>query len=170
MFKKYSSKVINIFILVLLVFLVYQKVPTIYNNVHLQSTKINNTVIQRISGEEISVPDIRRNKIIVFWATWCGPCRYELKKLNAMISQGEIKPDDLIAVSIDEKKEDVLKFMNQENYQFLVAHDLDGSLSRKFNISATPTVMFINKNSNLDWVSSGISPTLEKRAKEFLKD
>lgn len=168
--KKYSNYLVNSIVLIILVVILYKRVPTIYNNYVMENTKLESTPIRRLSGEEISVPNINRNKVIIFWATWCGACHYEMKKLSDMLSRGEIKPDDLIAVSLDDNKEDVIKFIEQEKYQFLVAHDSDGSLARKFKISATPTVLFVNKNSSIDWISTGISPTLEKKVKEFLKN
>lgn len=167
--KKNSKYVINILIVIVLGFVLYSKVPTIFNSYRLESSKLENTSVRRLSGEEISIPDVKRNKIVIFWATWCEPCHVEMKKLNNMLLQGQIKPDDLIAISVDEKKEDILKFIQQESYQFLIAQDIDGRLSRKFNISATPTILFVNKNGNLDWVSTGISLSLEKRVKDFLK-
>ena len=132
--KKYTGLVINLVILVVLSFVLYKKLPTIYNNYALENSKLENTSIRRLSGEEISVPDLRKNKIIVFWATWCPACQTEMRKLNDMLLRGEIKPDDVIAVSLDEKTEDVIKFIEQENYQFLIAHDYDGSLARKLKI------------------------------------
>lgn len=168
--KKHASFIVNLVILVILGFVLYKKIPTIYNNYTLENSKLENISLQPLSAEEISIPDIRRNKIIVFWATWCPACRSELQKLNDMLTRGEIKSDDVIAISLDEKIEDVAKFIEQENYRFLVAYDYDGRLARKFKISATPTVIFVNKNSNIDWVSTGISPLLGKRVKEFLKN
>lgn len=170
MIKKYSPYLINIGILVILSFVLYKKLPIIYNNYNLENTRLENTSIRRISGEEISIPNIKKNKIIIFWATWCEICHIEMRKLNEMLLKGELKADDLIAISVDENKEDVIKFTEQENYQFLIAHDFDGSLTRKFKIEATPTFIFINKNSTIDWVSTGITPTLEKRVKDFLKN
>lgn len=168
--KKYAGFIVNLVILFVLSFVLYKKIPTILNNYARENSKLENTSIRRLSGEEISIPDIRKNKVIVFWTTWCTACRTEMRKLNDMLSRGELKPDDIIAVSLDEKTEDIIKFIEQENYQFLIAHDYDGSLARKFKISATPTIMFVNKNSNIDWMSTGISPMLGKRVKDFLKN
>lgn len=170
MVKKYGSAIVNIIITGVLAFVLYKKLPTIYNNFRLESTKLESTSIRRLSGEEISVPDLKQNKVVIFWASWCPACHVEMKKLNDMLSRGEIKPDDLIAISLDENREELIRFVEQENYQFLVAHDFDGSLARKFNISATPTILFVNKNSEIDWVSTGISPLLEKRVRDFLKN
>ncbi|MEK6628738.1 MAG: TlpA disulfide reductase family protein [Bdellovibrionota bacterium] len=152
-----------------LILVLYKKLPTLYNNYILENTKLDNTSIRRLSDEEISVPDLNNNKILLFWTTWCGVCYSEMKKLNEMLSQGHLKAEDLIAISLDENKEEVLKFIEKENYQFVVAHDFDGNLARKFKITATPTIVFVNKNTTIDWVSTGVTPTLEKRIKAFLK-
>lgn len=165
--KKKISQITNIIIFLVLAYVLYLRVPTIINSYRLQNSKIEITTIHRISGEEISIPDVNKNKIVVFWATWCPACRAELKKLNQMISQGLLQGDDLIAISVDENRDEIISFIKKEEYQFLVAHDQDGVLSKKFNISATPTILFVNKNGNLDWVGTGVSPLLEKRVREY---
>lgn len=169
MIKKYSKHIINTGIILALSIVLYKKLPTFYNNYILENTKLENTSIRRISGQSISVPDLNNNKILLFWTTWCGACYSEMQKLNKMLSQGQLKAEDIIAISLDESKEEVLKFIEKENYQFLVAHDFDGSLARKFKISATPTIIFVNKNTTIDWATTGFTPTLEKRIKSFLK-
>lgn len=167
--KIYFNYLIYVGILIIFATLIFKKAPTVYNNYISENSKLETTAIRRLSGDEILVPNIKQNKVILFWATWCGVCHVEMRKLNEMISRGDLKPEDLIAISLDENREDVINFVEKENYQFLIAHDFDGSLARKFKISATPTIMFINKNSKIDWASTGMSLTLEKRVKDFLK-
>lgn len=166
--KKYLIYVVNFLMVGLLGLALYSRVPAIYNNSVLEKTKIGSTEIRRLSGENLTIPDIRRNKVVIFWATWCGPCHYEMKKLNKLLTLGKIRPDNVIAISIDQNRDEVIKFIEAENYQFLVAHDFDGSLARKFNITSTPTVLFVNKDSTIDWMTSGISPTLESRIQKYL--
>ena len=166
--KKYFSYGIYFFIVVLLGYAIFARVPAIYNNFTLEKTKLVSSEIRRVSGENLTIPNIKRNKVIVFWATWCNACHYEMKKLNKLLAQGIIRPDDLIAISIDQDRDEVIKFIEAENYQFLVAYDFDGHLVRQFNITSTPTVVFINKDSTIDWMTSGVSPTLESKIQKYL--
>lgn len=168
--KKYFSYSIYFLIVMLLGYTLFSRVPAIYSNSVLENTKLANTEIRRLSGENLTIPDIRRNKVIIFWATWCSACHYEMKKLNKLLALGKIRPDDLIAISIDPERNEVIKFIEAESYQFLVAHDFDGHLARQFNITSTPTVVFINKDSTIDWMTSGVSPTLENKIQKYLKN
>jgi thiol-disulfide isomerase/thioredoxin len=40
-----------------------------------------------LSGEQIVLP-LSRNHVLVFWATWCGPCGVELGRIQRLIKKG----------------------------------------------------------------------------------
>lgn len=43
-----------------------------------------------------------------------------------------------------------------------------GQVSKKYNVTGTPTVVFIDAEEKINWITTGLSPTLEYRIKEFL--
>ncbi len=105
---------------------------------------------------------------MVFWATWCPPCKVELSRINSMISNGKIRPDQVLAVSIGESPDVVSTFVREQKYTFEIAVDETG-LSRTFyRIDATPTVLLIDSDTKIHWATMGISPTLEYRIGSFL--
>ena len=50
---------------------------------------------------------LRSNKVTVinFWATWCSPCKQEMREINRLTTLPEFSGVQFISVSIDEQKD-----------------------------------------------------------------
>ncbi len=68
-------------------------------------------------GKEVRLSDFRGKLVLVdFWASWCGPCRHEMKSLLPIYN--ELKGDDLvfISVSLDAEKENWRNMLMLRSY------------------------------------------------------
>ena len=164
------KKYFNILFYIVIVFLILTKIPGIYKNFRLQDQAAPNVSLKRLSGEEISFPVQNQKMIVIFWATWCGPCKIELNRFNQMMARGEIQSNEILAVNIQETKETVNTFLENNPLQFLIALDETGEISKNYNVTGTPTVLFLDQHSKVNWITTGLSPTLEFRVKKFLKN
>ena len=108
-----------------------------------------------------------RKRLIIFWATWCGPCSIELSRINRMIINGELKPEAVLAISSGENRPLVQNVVADRKYLFPVAVDEAGLLAQTYKISGTPTLFFVSEKNIIEWTAMGISPTLEFRIKNF---
>ncbi len=108
------------------------------------------------------------NKVIIFWASWCGPCKVELARINEYLAQGKLSPDQILTISIDSNKDELLKAIKDSNYSFPVVWDGDGSVSESFKVEVTPTIFVTNDQEQVLWATSGLSPFLYWRIKYYL--
>lgn len=164
------KKIIDYVFLAVMGYILITKAPGWIRNTSLQSKPAPIATVKRISGESIEFPIPGQKLIVVFWATWCGPCKMELNRMNQLMSEGVIKNNELLAISIQEDAKTVSDFMNQNNYQFLVALDETGKIAEKYQVSGTPTVVFMDAVGKVDWITTGFSPSLSLRIKNFLKN
>jgi thiol-disulfide isomerase/thioredoxin len=88
-------------------------------------------------GELIDLSDYK-NKIVLlnFWATWCGPCRYEIPDLVKLRSEYNFDELAIIGVSLDQgsnKKvlELLEKFIKRYEINYPVLLDGNGEMVRK---------------------------------------
>jgi cytochrome c biogenesis protein CcmG/thiol:disulfide interchange protein DsbE len=167
----------RIFIIVLWAIALYTlslKVPTVLTHFKHQDQKAPNfaimTLNQNTMKAKFELYAQSKKVVIIFWATWCGPCEVELKRINEMILEKKIQPSDILAISIQENEITVRETIKKKNYQFDVAIDKDGSVTKLYQVTATPTVVFIDENQIVHWMTSGMSPTLEFRVNSFLNN
>ncbi|MDX9730766.1 MAG: TlpA family protein disulfide reductase [Bdellovibrionales bacterium] len=108
--------------------------------------------------------------VLVFWATWCPPCKVELARLNKMVEAGKIKPDQVLAISVGEEAELVKQVAVEREYRFSVALDPEGRAGAAYGAAVTPTIVLVNADGTIGWMTMGLSPSLELRVASHLSE
>ena len=94
----------------------------------------------------IALAGARSKPILLhLWASWCGPCRAELPVLMQFAKTG---PADLVAVSVDDHYEDVVKFFHGK-VPAEVVWDKTISLERALGVENIPTTFLVDTNGNV---------------------
>jgi len=80
--------------------------------------------LETLAGETLSTNDLRGQVVLVnIWATWCGPCRFEIPDLLAL--QDTYGPDGLtiVGLSVDEayNRDAVLSFADEMQIDYPIA-------------------------------------------------
>lgn len=119
-------------------------------------------------GQEIPFPTQGR-RVLIFWATWCVPCEAELARIDRLVRRGALRAEDVFAISVDENAAIIKPVLQQRDYAFPVYWDRDGAWSRSFGVQGTPTLVFLDEDRTVNWMTMGISPSLELRMGYFLK-
>ncbi|MCK5072258.1 MAG: TlpA family protein disulfide reductase [Bacteriovoracaceae bacterium] len=114
-------------------------------------------VLNDLDGNAHNLEKWRGKWIILnFWATWCGPCRYEMPELQKL--QGELANKDfqIIGISIDQgSKPAIKKFIKQNNINFPILWDQSGSVSREYVASSVPSLYLISPDFKLVGILRG---------------
>jgi peroxiredoxin len=109
-----------------------------------------------IEGKEHKLSDYRgKNVLIVFWATWCPPCRREIPNLIEL--RNTVSRDDLAILAIsNENPSLVKKFVTQAKINYTILLDA-GVLPAPYNsISAIPSTFFISPDGKIKLASAGM--------------
>ncbi len=103
-----------------------------------------------LDGGNISLGDFKGKVIILdFWATWCGPCRIEMPGFVELQKEYREKGVQIIGVSFDRGNiKKVIGFREDYNINYPILMD-DGSVARKYGVSAIPTTYVIDREGNL---------------------
>jgi len=118
--------------------------------------------IQDFTGKTTDNKSLRRRVTVIdFWASWCGPCRLELPIYQGLFERYKDKGVDFLAVSVDDGKEEAVRFIEDENFSFPVAHDADGQMARSFRVTGLPTIYVIGPCGRINWVHRGFNPQIE---------
>ena len=68
--------------------------------------------VESLAGKKIDVASYRGRVLLLdVWASWCGPCKQELPMLDAMARRLKHQGIDVLAVSVDQERANVDKFL-----------------------------------------------------------
>lgn len=83
-----------------------------------------------------------------FWASWCDPCR---KSFPWMSDLQERYKDDLkvIAINLDQERDEAIKFLKQNRPGFTVAFDPAGKVAEAYNVPGMPTSYLIDPSGRI---------------------
>jgi len=122
-------------------------------------------------GNEHKLSDYKGKVVFLnFWATWCPPCREEMPHIEELYKEYNLNEDEVVFLGIanpkseaypynqDEKKEDIIAFLDDYGYTFPTVFDETGEISQNYYISAFPTTYMVNKDGNiLGYVAGAMS-------------
>lgn len=100
----------------------------------------------------------KRDKVVLLnvWATWCGPCRYEIPELQAIHDKYAARGFEVIGVSVDESgAEAVRQFVTEQKMTYPIVLDAEGKLANILQTSVLPTSVIVDRNGKIVWKKYG---------------
>lgn len=115
--------------------------------------------IPDMNGENFQLSKQIGDKILLvnFWATWCMPCREEMKKLQKILDKYQEKGLEIICISVDDPKtvSKVKSFIKSNRYSFNVLLDTNNNVMRLYQVTNPPYTFLINKKGEIVYTHSG---------------
>jgi len=100
------------------------------------------------TGDSVTLADYRGEIVLLnLWATWCGPCRWEMPSMERLYR--ELGPAGLkiVAVSVDQVSgEEVLDFANELGLTFDVLHDRSGQIEIDYQTTGLPETVILDRD------------------------
>jgi thiol-disulfide isomerase/thioredoxin len=124
---------------------------------------------------EGTIPDLKGKVVLVdFWASWCAPCKESFPVMQELQEQFGSKGLVIVAVSVDEEKKDLDKFL--ENYEkkhktkapFTIVRDAKQKLVNEVNVDKMPTSFLLDASRKVRAVHTGFYK--DKTKKEYLQE
>ena len=113
--------------------------------------------VQSLEGQSERLSDHRGKVIFLnFWATWCGPCKAEVGEIDLL--HETLKDEDfmIMALSIQEDRKRVSRFMQSSGVDFPVYLDSDGAVAIQYGVTGIPTTYIIDPDGKI--VGRAIGP------------
>lgn len=126
--------------------------------------------LEDLRGQTISLRNLRGSPVMLnFWATWCPACRAEMPYLQQTYEEWSDKGLVLLAINIGESRATIEQFMLSNNLSLPVLLDIREVVARKYNITAIPTTLFIDKDGIIQEKIIGAFPNKEAIEKHLGK-
>jgi peroxiredoxin len=115
-------------------------------------------------GRNISLDDLLNKKkvAIIFWASWCGPCRMELPVVRDFYEKARPMRDDfeILAISLDEYADAAAGAASSMHLPFPVLVNGE-KVAGAYGVVSIPQLFIIDKSGKVTYAQGGFNTGLE---------
>lgn len=125
-----------------------------------------------LEGQPFRLPDDRGRVLLVnIWATWCGPCRYEVPELKLLQQRYGDRNFDVIGVSVDVEGalDQVREFVREQQINYPIVLDPEGTIATLMNTTVLPTTALIDRTGKVVWMKVGVVESRDPELAAALK-
>ncbi len=124
-----------------------------------------------LDGKVRTLQDYRGKVVVLdFFATWCGPCIASMPKMVETTNEYKASNVELIAVNLEQSKEEVRTLLSRLDINPSVVLDTDGAVSRKFGVKAIPQTVIIDAEGVIRYVFVGGGAQIDDRIRKSLDE
>lgn len=123
------------------------------------------------TGKEVTLANLKGRVVLLdFWATWCGPCKAVMPKIQALHEKYQDKAVTIAGVNCwEQNPEDAVKFMTNKKYTYSLYLGGD-DLAKSLNISGIPTLILIGKDGKVLHTTIGVRPGEEETLAKLIDE
>lgn len=106
-------------------------------------------------GGKSSLKDFRGSYVFIdVWATWCGPCKYEMPFIGKVEKQFHGKNIKFVSISVDRLKDEakwrnMIKAQGLTGIQLLADKEIASSFIAAYYIQAIPRFIILDKEGKI---------------------
>ena len=111
-----------------------------------------------LKGNEYNLDELEGKVIVLnFWFVECKPCVHEIPELNNIVS--DYKGKDVVFIGFATNKAPKLtQFLEENTFDYNIVANCK-PIARDYGVSAYPTHIIIDKESNVVYTTTGLGPT-----------
>jgi thiol-disulfide isomerase/thioredoxin len=114
-----------------------------------------------LSGGTVRAPWARhRAGVVIFFASWCGPCQREMPEVAAYLRAHRVGPVEVVGVDALDARGSARSFVARDGVTFPVAFDPNGDVTTGvFKFQTVPETVFVSAKGVVQGVYYGAIPT-----------
>ncbi len=98
------------------------------------------------TNSSLNITDLKNKVVYVdFWASWCPPCKMSFPSLNQLHNELKDKGFEVVAINLDEEKDQAAEFLQNNPVGFSVGYDGEGKCPETYQVIAMPSSYIIDK-------------------------
>jgi thiol-disulfide isomerase/thioredoxin len=109
-------------------------------------------------GDRVALSSLRGRVVLLdFWASWCGPYRMSIPRLNQVHERFGDRVE-MLGVNVESDRPASFVAMAHERFgaRFASLHDQGWAAQTAFEIRSLPTVLVVNRQGMITWGTRGV--------------
>jgi thiol-disulfide isomerase/thioredoxin len=113
-------------------------------------------VLTNLDGESWDIKKARGHWLFVhFWASWCGPCRKEMPRIQAIQDQFDKSELEFVIINTSESEDTVFTFLASIQMDISPLLDRDGKVTERWQPRGLPSTYFVDPAGKLRYLALG---------------
>ena len=134
-----------------------------------------NVMANANGGGKLTLNDYRGKVIYLdFWASWCGPCRRSFSVLNELRNKYPRSKFEVIAVNLDEDRDDALAFLQKYKVDYPIVYDTQNKIPYDYKLKGMPTAFLIDRAGVIRYIHDGFkdkdAATIESHVRDLVAE
>ena len=126
--------------------------------------------VEMLDGSKVTLSALQgKPTLLIFWATWCPPCRLELSKLQEHIIDRYGDKINVLPISRGEERAKVEEYISKMGYTFAVGLDGDQSIYRKYATNYIPRCFVIDAKGKVLYSGVGYDEDIAKEVEQNIE-
>jgi peroxiredoxin len=109
-------------------------------------------------GETVRLSDLRGQAVLVnLWATWCPPCREEMRAIETVYQEYNEQGFTVLAVNMtyQDDSSTITQFVQEQRLTFPILFDQTSGMARDYQLRSLPSTYFIRRDGVISEVVIG---------------
>ena len=125
---------------------------------------------EMLDGSHVTLSKLQgKPTLLIFWATWCPPCRMELSKLQEHIIDPYGDRINVLPLSRGEERSVVEEYISKMGYTFAVGLDSDQSIFNKYATNYIPRCFVIDAKGKVLYSGVGYDDVVAMEVEESIE-
>ncbi len=126
--------------------------------------------VEMLDGSKVTLSALQgKPTLLIFWATWCPPCRLELSKLQEHIIDRYGDKINVLPISRGEERAKVEEYISKMGYTFAVGLDGDQSIYRKYATNYIPRCFVIDAKGKVLYSGVGYDEAIANEVEQNIE-
>ena len=114
-----------------------------------------------LAGKDVSITSLHGHPVVlIFWASWCGPCHDEQPALNTAYAKWSARGVEFVGVDLRDDTKDALSFQSHLKVPYPSIADTQATLAVDYRIPSAPALVFLDAHGKVADVVLGALGTI----------
>jgi peroxiredoxin len=107
--------------------------------------------------------------VLDFWASWCAPCMQGMPEINTVVEELNDDTIKYVAVNMQEDQATAAAALERLKLTIPVAMDIDGAAAQRYEVSAIPQVVIVDREGNVARMFIGVDLNFADNLRQALQ-